>query len=92
MIIINMTSFIYPSRDTVYASEHMHVVGCVRLGTFVICVLAYAYLCPRVCVCVCVCVCQTVAHWYAECLRFPCGAGWDRKHLSPLQRSSMLPT
>lgn len=56
MIIINMTSFIYPSRHIVYASEHMHVVGCVRLGTFVISVCSHMHIYARVCVCECVCV------------------------------------
>lgn len=85
MIIINMTLLMYLAR-----TESMHRSICMSLGVWVpfvikvrshICMLLY----------LCVCVCQTVAHWYAECLQFPCGAGWDRKHLSPLQRSSMLP-
>lgn len=83
----------YHKYDIFYIPQQVQsvciwVYACVCLCVISVCSHMHIYAC----VCMFACVCQTVAHWYAECLRFPCGAGWDRKHLSPLQRSSMLPT
>lgn len=46
LIIINMTSFIYPTLYVAYATEHVHVFGYVCDFS----VFTYAYLCLCVCV------------------------------------------
>lgn len=57
LIIINMTSFIYPSRYAVCATEHVRVLGSVPMGSSVIYVFTYAYLFLRIhAMCVYVCV------------------------------------